>query len=745
MAPVAAAAPMPGPAADAGGYAPPADCLECHAEQATAWKDSDHDWSMREATAASVLGNFDDVTFSEAGVQARFFRRAGQFFVHTEGADGRSADFPIRYTFGYQPLQQYLVAFPGGRLQALTIAWDSRPASAGGQRWFSLYPGQRFRPGDPLHWTGRYQNWNAMCADCHSTGLRKGYDDTRDTFASTWHEQNVGCQACHGPGLGHVQWARAGKLPEAGTDKGQLGLTVDLKALGAADLVEQCGYCHSRRQPTGLGPQPGQSLFQAALPVTLNAELYHADGQILGEVYEYGSFTQSRMYAAGVSCIDCHEPHSTRVRLEGNALCVQCHNAEPVKRFAGLKVRDYSSREHHHHPEGSAGGQCISCHMPATTYMGVDVRHDHSLRIPRPDLAAQSGSPDACSRCHQDQTPEWAARTISAWFDRPSRPEHPGTLLQAVRQGQTDALQKLGQLIGDLAQPAMVRATAAEQLAMLGQPALPSLQRALADDSALVRAHAASGFAGLPPVERVRHLLPLLDDPQRAVRDEALRALAGIALLALPEARRQEYQAALADYEQRLRGNADLPSGRLNLALLLERLGRQQEAMQEYRQALRLDPYFAPARVNLVTLANASLRQDEALQLLREGVALQDMPASDRGHLAYLLALLLAERGERESAVQSLRQAADWLPGNPRIDYNLGLLLLQMQQPEAAQAALQAGLAKAPGDADLLYALIYLHVRAGQSAMARQYWARLSQAAPDDPRLGALRRQLGMP
>ncbi|WP_407926504.1 tetratricopeptide repeat protein [Aquipseudomonas ullengensis] len=733
-------------ATDAAGYAPAATCLGCHGEQAKAWKNSDHDWAMHEATPSRVLGNFANARFDEAGVKAKFFRKGSKFFVNTEGADGKPADFEIRYTFGYQPLQQYLVEFPGGRLQSLTIAWDSRDKSAGGQRWFSLYPGQRFAPNDPLHWTGRYQNWNAMCADCHSTNLLNHYDDKTDTFATTWHEQNVGCQACHGPGQAHVDWASkdkdaAGKTYASAKD---VGLQVDFKALGSTGLVEQCAYCHSRRQSLGVGQQPGKPLLDAVLPATLRPDLYHADGQILGEVYEYDSFTQSKMSAAGVACTDCHDPHTTKVKIEGNGLCQQCHSETPPSRFPSLQEKNYDSPEHHHHQAGSAGAQCVSCHMPEKTYMVVDPRRDHSFRLPRPDLAEKTASPDACTTCHEGKTPAWAAKAIEGWYGKPQRPPHYGESFHAVRQGSADSLQLLSGLIGDMGKSATVRATAAERLNGLGAPALPTLEKALKDPSPLVRAYSAQAFTDLPPVERVKHLLPLLDDPQRAVRDEALRALAGIPLIALPEDRRASFTAALDDYEQRLRSNASLPGNRLNLAVLLERKGQQLEALEQYRQALKLDPYFSPARVNLVTLANGMLRQDEAEQTLRDGVALKAMPAGDRGNLAYMLALLLVERGQAEEGAQFLQEAAELLPDNPRIRYNQGLLLLQLQRRDEARSALESGLAQAPQDADLLYAMVYLHGSAGEQDKAIEYVKRLEQAAPGDSRLAQLKQQLGL-
>lgn len=737
-------------AKDAAGYAAAGSCLGCHAEQAKGWKDSDHDWAMREATPANVLGNFKNARFDDAGVKARFFRRGDTFFVNTEGVDGKPTDFLISYTFGYKPLQQYLVQFPGGRLQSLTIAWDTRTKAEGGQRWFSLYPGQRFTPNDPLHWTGRYQNWNAMCADCHSTNLLKNYDDKSDTFATTWHEPNVGCQGCHGPAQKHVDWANeASKSATENTPKRtyasamDVGLPVDFKTLGNQGLVEQCAYCHSRRQGLGVGQQPGKPLLDAALPTTLRPDLYHSDGQIQGEVYVYGSFTQSKMFAAGVTCTDCHDPHSTKLKIEGDGLCQQCHNETPSSRFPSLQIKDYGSAEHHRHQPDSSGAQCVNCHMPAQTYMVVDPRRDHSFRLPRPDLASKTASPDACTACHTDKEPSWAAKVIEGWFGAPRRPPHFGEALHAARQGSADTLPLLAALIGDLGKPAIVRASAAEQLVALGAPALPSLSQALQDQSPLVRAYAIPAFAELPSVERVKRLSPLLDDPQRAVRDEALRALASISLIALPAERREGFTASLNEYEQRLRSNTDLPGNRLNLAVLLERKGRKLDAMEQYRQALKLDPYFSPARVNLVTLANATLYQDEAERVLREGLALNDMPVTDRGNLAYMLALLLVERGQAEEGLQWMEKATLALPDNSRIRYNQGLLLLQMQRRGEAQAALEAGLAQAPNDANLLYALIYLYGSGGQRQQALDYVARLQKAAPNDPRLAQIKQQLG--
>src|SRR6266851_93683 len=184
-------------------------CAGCHIGETNAWRGSHHALAMQIATEATVLGNFADARLEHFGRVATFSRSTDAFLVRTEGADGALDEYEIAYTFGAYPLQQYLIAFPGGRYQALGIAWDSRPMEAGGQRWFPLYPHQKLLANDRLHWTGRDQTWNYMCADCHSTNLQKNYNLATNTYATTWTDVDVSCEACHGPGSRHVAWAKA--------------------------------------------------------------------------------------------------------------------------------------------------------------------------------------------------------------------------------------------------------------------------------------------------------------------------------------------------------------------------------------------------------------------------------------------------------------------------------------------------------------------------------------------------------
>ena len=376
------------------GYVGSSACAACHAMEAAAWRKSHHAVAMTVATPESVLGNFGDVAMESHGSKGRFFRDGDRFMVETEGRDGKIARFVVSHAFGVEPLQQYLVTFPDGRLQALPWAWDSRPKDAGGQRWFHLYPNEPIPSSDPLHWTRYMQNWNSMCAECHSTELRKNYDAASDSFRTSFTEISVGCESCHGPGGAHLAWANGGRDPHV-VNKGFVetyarrptpnwvpdpatGSPKQAVSRPAGDEVELCAHCHARRSQISEGWRPGHPLADTHLPVFLTHDLFEDDGQMKDEVFNDHSFKQSLMYAKGVSCGDCHDPHSGKLKAVRAEVCSQCHQPE---RFA--------TASHTGHASGPGSPDCISCHMPTRIYMVVDARHDHSFRIPRPDLSAK--------------------------------------------------------------------------------------------------------------------------------------------------------------------------------------------------------------------------------------------------------------------------------------------------------------------------------------------------------------------
>ena len=493
-------------------------CKTCHEGEFKAWSGSHHDLAMQEATAATVLGNFADARFRHLGVESSFFKRGDKFMVRTDGPDGKLTDYEIAYTFGVYPLQQYLIAFPGGRYQALSIAWDARAKDQGGQRWFHLQPGEKVDHTDPLHWTGRYQNWALQCAECHSTDLKKGYDAASDTYRTTYSEINVACEACHGQGSRHVDWAREAKAPYAAHgDKGLPALAtrwneawkfptsdarfaVREKPADPAGM-NTCAACHARRSTLSEARKAGAPLEDSHRLAMLTAPNYHADGQQREEVYVWASFLQSKMHQNGVTCMDCHEPHSLKLRAEGNALCTRCHNAA-----------EFDAPKHHRHLSGGKGAQCVTCHMPTQNYMVIHARQDHSLRVPRPDLSQSLGSPNACTQCHTDKKPAWAASAMDKWYGKAWRERpHYGTTLHAGETRGALALPGLLELAASPTAPAIVRATAATLAQPYANPGTLLAARALLQDAdPSVRIAALDLLTPLDVPNRVAGAAPLL-------------------------------------------------------------------------------------------------------------------------------------------------------------------------------------------------------------------------------------------
>ena len=705
-------------------------CASCHAAEHKAWTGSHHDLAMEVASASTVLGDFSGIDFVNHAAKSTFRQRDGAYSISAPGPDGKVADFQVKFTFGIDPLQQYLLELPGGRLQAYTVAWDVKR-----KRWFDLYPDQRIDVHDELHWTKPSQNWNYMCAECHSTDLHKNYDSASATYRTSYARVDVGCQACHGPGARHVEWAqgkaRSSSRPEAAA---QMGLAVDLAARDTNVQIEACARCHSRRAVFWGEYRHGRRLMDTHLPALLDEGLYHADGQIQGEVYEYGSFLQSRMYAKGVRCSDCHEPHTAKVRAQGNALCVTCHNASaPQVRetidITTLKHRDYDSPAHHFHKAGSPGAQCVSCHMAERTYMVIDPRRDHSLRIPRPDLSVKLATPNACNLCHTDKPAQWASDAVARWYGPARRQEaHFGEALWAGRSRQVDAARRLAALARDSSQPDIARASALQLLRQYpGSTASEIFRDALSHSDPLIRRAALDGLDGLPPPQRAALATPLLSDPVRAVRIGAARLLASSAR---DEASRPAFEAALAEYIAAQRENADRPEGHLNLGSLYVDLHQFEQAQAELNKAIELDPAFVPAYVNLADLQRAQGTERRAEETLRR--ALRVVPSSVPLHHALGLSLVRQQRAKE--ALAELAIAAKTAPQDPRYAYVYGVALHDLGDVRASVAVLDAALVRYPGDRDLLGALASYANERGDPQAAARYDARLRQLEADSPR-----------
>lgn len=708
-----------------------AGCGQCHAVQRHSHAGSQHARAMQDATTASVKGRFDGRSLRQDGQLTRFFQRGERFFVNTDGPDGRRRDFEVRHTLGLAPLQQYLVGLPGGRLQALTTAWDVK-----GKRWYSLHPGERIDYRDVLHWSRPPQNWNAMCAACHTTGLRKNYDPAADRYTTTYAAQGVTCQACHGPAGDHLAWARR---PRDGTPPPHKGFAADLRAGNGQVQTEACGYCHALRATLTPAYLVGQPLLDHALPVGLPAGRYFNDGQQKDEVFNLASWQQSRMHARGLTCTDCHDAHSGGTRAAGNALCTGCHNpvgpaAGPHVDTRGLQRKDYDSPAHHHHDTPVS---CVECHAPKRTYMGVDPRLDHAFRIPRPDLSVETESPNACNLCHADKDPAWAARAVATWYGDGRRAEyHYGQAFAAARTLRPGAAAGLLRIAGDPQQPPIVRAEALEELAAHpGTPAARLALTTLAAPDGRLRIAAIHATTALAPREALREIQALLTDPLRAVRIEAARALAP-ALPQLAPARRDAWLAARREAEAAARENADFPQSWLGLAPLREATGDIDGAEQALRQALRLDPAYLAGIVNLADLLRRRGRERDAEALLRGG--LQRLPQEAALHEALALGLIRQQR--KADALALLARAARLPSASGRTAYLHAALLADAGRRDEAIRTLEDA-TRARGERDLLLALAGYQRQAGQVAAAEASLRRLAAINPDDPALGGAARQ----
>ncbi len=724
-------------------------CVDCHKREFSLWKTSDHARAMDVPDDSTVLGDFDNATFTQHGITSRFTKNHDGYFVRTEGEDGKLHDYRISYVFGYRPLQQYLIQFPGGKLQTLPLCWDSRPKESGGQRWFHIYGNERIPPRDILFWTRIAQNWNYMCAECHSTNLLKNYDRQERKYATSWTDISVACEACHGPGSEHVAWANTiskGGKPEAGE---LMGLTVRLKdpdrgtwtmdvktgnstrttPLKSDVLLETCARCHVRRSQLREPYVPGQPLMTTHLPSLLEEHLYFADGQIMDEVYEYGSYKQSKMYQRGVICSDCHEPHSMKVFALDNTLCYRCHLAEK-----------FGARDHHFHNPDSTGASCIDCHMPTRTYMGVDVRRDHSYRIPRPTFTERFGVPNTCNACHPGKSVRWATQFMTKWYGRKGLDTaHYAAALHAGRTGSPDAPDLLAGLAGDRGAPAIVRATSLSMLQRYpGEVAAGAIRRALIDGEPLLRLGAVQALSVLPPAERFYQAKHLLRDELLAVRVEATGALLDVPLTSLPAEGQDLLEKAIAEYRSVQEFNADHPSAHMNLGNMALRNRDFVTAEAEYRAAIDMEPAFMLTYVNLADLYRVKGEEQKGEQVLND--ALKMNPDFADAH--YALGLLMVRQKRASEGLSHLKRASELRSDEPNYAYAYAIGLNSTGSAAGAVSVLEEALKKHPYSRDILLALVTIQRDRGNQEEALRHATSLVQFWPQDPSVARLYQDL---
>lgn len=701
-------------------------CKPCHVKEYELFTGSDHDRAMALADSSTVLGDFEDIAYTHLGVTSKFYTRDRSYYVFTEGPEGEMAEYKVDYVFGVRPLQQYLVAFPGGRYQCLPLCWDSRPEKEGGQRWFHIYGEERIPHDDFLYWTRIMQNWNYMCAECHSTNLKKSFDAESDTYHTTWSEIDVSCEACHGPGSTHISWAEEAARHPVSQEPGTMALAIQFKDPEGGTWVfspgekvahrtvkrdgrktlETCARCHSRRSTIAEENVFGRSLLDAHRPSLLEDPLYFPDGQIQDEVYVYASFLQSKMYHKGVICSDCHDPHSLKVYVQGNALCYRCHLPDV-----------YGAKSHRFHKDNSTGALCVECHMPERTYMQVDPRRDHSMRNPRPDLSERLGTPDACATCH-DKLGKPNRLSQSAlteaffnWYGIRDRGVHYGETFWKARRNYPEALQELVVLASDSSMPAMVRSSSYFYLSgYQDQRVYPAISSGLQNQDPLIRFGAFEGSFRLTDEQKAPVYRALLRDSVRLIRTLAARNMPQAAVAQFKSSEKVLYEEVLKEYRETEMINADHPFTWINLGNYFLDRGDFPEAERDYRRAIRIEPYLPMSYINLADLFRRMELDERGEGVLRE--ALQYNPGS--ADLHHSLGLLLVRSKRTEEGLEHLKQAAELNPANSRYSYVYGVGLYSTGNRTGSLEFLEQARVRNPYDRDILFALVSYYIETGQ-------------------------------
>lgn len=618
-------------------------CAGCHQQQHAEWKQSDHHLAMAHATVDTVLGDFNATSLDYFGRKTTFHRDGERFLVTTENQQGVTETYTVKYTLGHRPLQQYLVEFADGRVQTLPFSWDTRDKKAGGQRWFHIYPEENITPQNPLFWTRPMQNWNYMCADCHTTRYAKNFDDETNTFHSEWSELGNGCESCHGPGSAHVEKMQAKTPAHHETD------FLINKLHTQTGQMDNCGVCHARRSRLMEDPA-NEKMGQTWQPELLHQGLYYDDGRMQDEVFNVGSFMQSKMYASGLTCTTCHEPHSRKMKHEGNALCTQCHSAE-----------QYDTTKHH---ASTVGAQCKTCHMPTQTYMVIDKRHDHYFSLPKPE----------------GKNAIWLAR-----------------------QEQEGAEAALLALISNQQESGIVRATA---LIELGRYLSPENLRAALDQLSsadpVLRVAAVQTLSALPAAQRAEYLERLLVDPSRAVRFAVAPVVADIDESLFSVRGREKRKALFAEYTEWLKRDSDRASALVGLASFHMALGNRIEAKQWFEKALLRDETSLTALLNYADYCRGEGNEAKAAELLRR--ALEIYP--DSADAYYALGLQEVRQSRHEQALRALKKAKTLAPDNSQFAYVYALGLYASADKAEALAELAHARRQFPANTQIRDALV---------------------------------------
>lgn len=653
-------------------------CIDCHQKAVSDWEKSDHAKAMASATTNNVLGDFSGSTVSHFSQTATFYKKGDKFLIDFSQGD-ISNTYEVSYTFGHYPLQEYLIEFNNGRYQVFPFAWDSRPSVDGGQRWYPIYADEDIQPADRLHWQQPLQNWNGMCADCHSDGLKRSYSPSENSFSTEWDNINVGCQSCHAKlDDNHYKKPTQTKILMSPQEAELISHWLLGKDENVAkwqgtprdnSFMDTCFGCHSLRSPLADGIEPGAPFLEQFSPSLLSQPLYHADGQIKDEVYVYGSFLQSKMYTAGVNCLDCHNKHTMKVKAANNGLCLQCHNSEV-----------YQTPKHLVHKENTAGAQCVNCHMPQTTYMGVDARRDHSFRIPRPELTETYNVPNACNGCHQDKSAPWAEDKIKTLYGHNNPLSQNEKNYNQLQHQQYLSVSEHFAIANDKNLNEIYRASAISLLPnSIEELKDADIKQWVTSPLPLIRfATARIGFL-LSANDKGKSYSQLLTDEFKAIR-----TLAASHMITLNNDTPQMLQALnelITSYDV----SAWRGEGGLNKGMLLLNMQQFQPAISALQQSIDVEPYFEASYVNLADIYRVTNEPEKEQRVLSEG--LKNNPKS--GMLYFSYAMYQIRQQDKTSAIKSLEMAIKLAPENAQYVYVYLIALDSVGKTKQAVAQLK--------------------------------------------------------
>ncbi len=730
------------------GYVGSSSCKSCHESQFAAWSSSTHARAMR-ATSSPTEASPSKATFGKgsAGI-AEFGSKSGVNSVSVQES-GKQTKLELPYLLGTRPMEQYLAATGKGRVQALPVAFDVDK-----KEWFDIFAGEERLSGEFGHWTGRGMNANSQCIECHSTGFQKGYDSAGDAYHSSWAEMGVGCESCHGPGATHAKdpkapygpfgkSARIAEFRPAPTSVTSSPVNSNPDSVSpaavpppaASVMLETCATCHSVRRTIADGFVPGARFLDHYEPSILDEDLYWPDGSVRSESYEWGSFVQSRMYAAGVNCLACHDVHSGGLRAEGNGLCLSCHEST------------FESHAHTAHAEGTAASQCVSCHMPESVFMARDKRRDHSLAVPDPLLARESGLPSACESCHADRGREVLATDAERLWprlkvERFAKRRSIAKAFAEARVGNAESTDRILEcLSGSLCDTVILRASAARLTVRLPltERVVGPLLEALKDPDPLVRSAAAFALSDVDPREPAlrQSLSTAAVDASRAVRVNAAWALRTAETDQLPEEQARSLDKAFDEWRAATMTLSEAPESWHTLGVFESMRKDAGAAETAYRKAISIEPRATPTYHNLAMLLAATGRIDDSRKEFEALLAIDDSSAA----AWYALGVIHGEQKNWKEAARALARCLKLDPGYPDALTDLANAYLEAGVPNVARAVLSGALEHPPLRREALLGLVTVALRAGtpeEAAGAARALVSEDPSAANDPEIARL-------